>query len=70
MNTDKIKDNITSYNNLLNPNYKGEIVLIDDQRIIIGMALLASGYNMNSINDSELESSKEWLLKLKSNKSL
>lgn len=67
VNRDKIKDNITSYNDLLNPNYKGEIVLIDDQRIIIGMGLLANGYNMNSINDSELESAKDWLLKLKSN---
>ena len=47
--------------------YKDEIVLIDDQRIIIGMGLLVNGYNMNSINDNELESAKEWLLKLKNN---
>lgn len=67
VNREKIKDTIISYNDLLNPNYKGEIVLIDDQRIIIGMGLLTNGYNMNSINDNELESAKEWLLKLKPN---
>ena len=34
--------------------YKNEIVLIDDQRIIIGMALLANGFDMNSTNLEEL----------------
>jgi spermidine/putrescine-binding protein len=41
--------------------------LIDDQRIIIGMALIANGYDMNSVNDDELKVAKEWLLKLKRN---
>ena len=67
VNKDKIKDNIDSYNDLLNEKYKNEIVLIDDQRIIIGMGLLANGYNMSSTKEEELESSKEWLLKLRSN---
>ena len=67
VNTEKINDNINSYNDLLNDKYKNEIVLIDDQRIIIGMALLANNYSMNSINENELEISKKWLLKLKQN---
>lgn len=67
VNRDVIKDNITSYNDLLNPKYKNEIVLIDDQRIIIGMGLLASGYDMNSTNIKELEAAKNWLLKLQNN---
>lgn len=67
VNREVIKDNITSYNDLLNPKYKNEIVLIDDQRIIIGMALLANGYNMNSTDKRELEVAKNWLLKLKNN---
>lgn len=67
VNRDKINDEITSYNDLLNPKYKNEIVLIDDQRIIIGMSLLANGYDMNSTSEEELEVAKEWLLKLKSN---
>ena len=67
VNRDIIKDEIISYNDLLNKKYKNEIVLIDDQRIIIGMGLLANGYNMSSTNEEELASSKEWLLNLKPN---
>lgn len=67
VNKEKIKEDITSYNDLLNPKYKDEIVLIDDQRIIIGMALLANGFDMNSTNPDELEIAEEWLLKLKPN---
>jgi len=67
INRDEIKDNITSYNDLLDPKYKNQIVLIDDSRIIIGMALLANGYDMNSVNKEELEIAKEWLIKLKNN---
>lgn len=67
VNRDIIKDEINSYNDLLNEKYKNEIVLIDDQRIIIGMGLLANGYNMSSINEEELMNAKEWLLNLKPN---
>ena len=67
VNTDIIKEEITSYNDLLNPSFKNEIVLIDDQRIIIGMALLANGFDMNSTNTTELRMAKNWLLKLKDN---
>ena len=67
VNKEKIKDEIVSYNDLLNSDYKDEIVLIDDQRIIIGMALLANGFDMNSTNKDELEIAEDWLLKLKPN---
>ena len=67
VNKDVIKEGIGSYNDLLNPKYKDEIVLIDDQRIIIGMSLLANGFDMNSVNKDELEIAKNWLLKLKKN---
>ena len=67
VNRDNIIDEIDSYNDLLKPKYKGEIVLIDDQRIIIGMALLANGFDMNSVNEDELKIAKEWLLQLKKN---
>ena len=40
---------------------------IDDQRIIIGLSLLANGYNMNSTNEEELKVAKNWLNKLKNN---
>jgi len=67
VNREFINDNIDSYNDLLDPKYKGEIVIIDDQRIIIGAALLANGFDMNSVDDRELEIAKNWLLKLKKN---
>ena len=67
INRENIHDEINSYNDLLNPKYKNEIVLIDDQRIIIGIALLANGFDMNSTNTTELRVAKHWLLKLKNN---
>ena len=67
VNRDSISDEIISYNDLLNEKYKNDIVLIDDQRIIIGMGLLANGYDMNSVNEEELEIAKNWLDSLKSN---
>lgn len=67
VNRDHVNDRITSYNDLLSEEYKNNIVLIDDQRIIIGMSLLANGYDMNSVGDGELNAAKQWLLKLKNN---
>jgi len=67
VNRDNIKDEIKSYNDLLNKKYENDIVLIDDQRIIIGIGLLANGYDMNSTNLNELNKSKDWLIKLKKN---
>lgn len=67
VNREHIKDNIDSYQDLLNKDYVNCITLIDDQRIIIGMALLANGYDMNTVNEEELEVAKDWLLQLKPN---
>lgn len=67
VNQEEIKEQITSYNDLLKPEFKNQIVLLDDQRIIIGMALLALGYDMNSTNQDELNEAREWLEKLKPN---
>ena len=67
VNRDKIDDEIKGYNDLLNSKYKNDIVLLDDQRIIIGASLLANGYDMNTTKKEELNDAKEWLLKLKEN---
>lgn len=67
VNREVISDEINSYNDLLDSKYKNEIVIIDDQRIVVGMALLANGYDMNSVDDYELDVAKNWLLKLKKN---
>ena len=67
VNRDHIKDDITGYNDLLKDEYHNNIVLIDDQRIVIGMGLQASGYNMNETNPETLNKAKEWLLKFNKN---
>lgn len=67
VNKDKIKDNILGYNDLLDEKYKNNIVLLDDQRIVIGMSLLSLGYDMNETDEFALKSAKEWLLRLKDN---
>ena len=67
VNRDNIKDEIVGYNDLLDDKYKNNIVMIDDQRIVIGMALLALGYDMNNIDDEALNKAKDWLLGIKHN---
>lgn len=67
VNRNNVDDNILSYNDLLDIDYKNNVVLLDDQRIVIGMALRALGYNMNEIDSNRLEEAKAWLLQLKDN---
>lgn len=67
VNRDNIKDNISSYNHLLRKEYQNNIVLLDDQRIVIGMGLLARGNKMNETDSFALDSSLDWLLSLKTN---
>lgn len=67
VNKDKVKDNITSFKDLLNSKYKDSIVALDDQRALIGIALRALGYSMNEVDDKKLQEAKEYLTKLKPN---
>lgn len=67
VNRDNVKDKISSYNDLLKPKFKNNIVLIDDQRIIIGMALQALGYDMNETDEGKVMQAKDWLLNLNKN---
>lgn len=67
VNRDHLKDDITSYRDLLRAEYKNNIVMLDDQRIVIGLALLARGYEMNDTSLEGLKWAKDWLLSLKDN---
>lgn len=67
INREKILDKIDGYNDLLKDAYENDIVLLDDQRIVIGMGLQATGYRMNETNIDALNESKEWLLKFNKN---
>ena len=60
-------DRITSYSDLLRPELENNLVLIDDQRIIIGAMLNAEGFDMNDTRDSSLEKSLEFFNKLRPN---
>jgi spermidine/putrescine-binding protein len=64
VNTDKITQPIDSYTDLWNPDFAGKIVLLDDERQVIGMALLALGYSPNTTDPAELAEAKDLLLKL------
>ncbi len=66
-NKKNITEPIALYNDLLNEKYKNNIVILDDQRIVIGMALQALGYNINETEEQKLKEAKNWLLKLKPN---
>ncbi len=66
-NKDKISDEITGYNNLTKPKYKNNIVLLDDQRIVIGMALLSLDYDMNETKSNRLYEAELWLENFKKN---
>ncbi len=58
---------INSYQDLLNDKLKNNIVLIDDERIIIGAMLNATGHNMNDTDESALNDALEFYNNLKPN---
>lgn len=67
VNRNNIKNGIKGYKDLLNEEYENDIVLLDDQRIVIGMGLQASGYDINDTDKEKLNKAKEWLFKLNRN---
>jgi len=67
VNTDVIKDDITGYQDLLNPKYKDSIVVIDDARAVVGMASMAQGYDINDTSDEALAAASDYLEALKPN---
>ncbi|WP_315068801.1 spermidine/putrescine ABC transporter substrate-binding protein [uncultured Clostridium sp.] len=67
VNTDKIKDNITSYKDLLDPKYKDSMVVVEDARPIVGIALMENGYKINDTSDEGLKKAEDYLTQLKPN---
>jgi spermidine/putrescine-binding protein len=67
VNKDKIKDPINSYKDLIKPEYKDSIVAIDDERVIVGIALKALGYSINEVDEAKLAEAKAFLEKLMPN---
>lgn len=66
-NPDNIKTPITSFEDLWNPELKSQIVMVDDQRFILGMVLKTLGYSGNDADPAHLEEAKQKMLKLMPN---
>ncbi|MBR3180698.1 spermidine/putrescine ABC transporter substrate-binding protein [Candidatus Saccharibacteria bacterium] len=64
---DEKVDHLSSYRDLLKPELKNNVILLDDQRIIIGALLNAEGFNANDTNDNHLEKAYEFYTELKPN---
>jgi len=61
-----VSEPVDSWNVLWDTKYRGEILIWDSMRDVIGVALKKLGYSMNSTNDSELAEAKSELLSLRS----
>ena len=60
-------DRLTSYRDLLSENLRNDLVFLDDQRIVIGAMLQATGHDMNDASADSLKDSLEFFEKLKPN---
>jgi spermidine/putrescine transport system permease protein len=67
VNTKKVSGDITSYGNLWDSKFKSSLVVLDDQRELIGIALKKLGYSVNETDPVKLEQAKQELIKLKAN---
>ncbi len=63
VNTDVIKDEITSFNDVFQDKNKGQIVVLDDAREIVTWAFLSQGIPVNKVTDENLEKVKPILAK-------
>lgn len=66
-NSETVSNPPNSWADLWNPDYEGRIVSVDDNRVVIGMALLTLGYDINTTDEAQLEEAKQKLLELMPN---
>jgi len=64
------REEVTSWQDLLRPEFKGRVMLYDDPRMTMGAALLATGANPNSTGESEVKAAHEFLLRLRDPKNV
>ena len=67
VNTAKVTKPIAKFADLWDPAFKNNLVVLDDEREIIGMALVVLGYDKNSTDPAQLEAAKQKLIALKPN---
>ena len=56
--TSKVTRPITKWADLWDPEFEGKVVLLDDEREVLGMVLSVLGYDKNSTDPAELEEAK------------
>ena len=67
VNKAKVDKEITSYDDLFDPSLKGQLVVLDDYRAVIGMTARSMGYGMNETDPAVLSKIQDKLLTLKNN---
>lgn len=58
---------VNSWNDLWDPEYEGQVMLMDDMRDVFGMALSSLGYSINSSNPEEIKAAYDKLTTLMPN---
>jgi spermidine/putrescine-binding protein len=56
-----------SYSDLWDPRFKNRLVMLDDEREVIGMALQVLGYDRNTTDTAQLQQAEQKLIALKPN---
>ncbi|VEF46317.1 extracellular solute-binding protein [Bacillus freudenreichii] len=63
-NKDAVDSEITGYKDLWKPEFKNSLVVLDDQRVMLGIANKIQGESMSSTDPNIIEKSKEMLVDL------
>jgi spermidine/putrescine-binding protein len=63
----KVPSEPKSWKDLWDSQYKGHLVVLDDEREVIGMALQTLGFDKNSTDPAQLDQAKQQLIALKPN---
>jgi spermidine/putrescine-binding protein len=67
INRDLAKEPVTRWADLWKPEYKGHVILLDDEREVLGMVLMMLGYDRNSTDAAQLDEAKVKLIELMPN---
>ncbi|OPJ62282.1 polyamine ABC transporter substrate-binding protein [Clostridium oryzae] len=67
VNSKKINKQVTTYADLWDSAFKNSMVVLDDERALIGICLKKLGYSFNETDPAKLKQAKEEFLKLKPN---
>ena len=66
-NTAMVSEPITSWSAMFDPQYAGQVLMINNSRAAIGAALLSLGYSLNTTDESQLEEAFSLIKQAKDN---